>query len=31
MRHYDDRLSNIFNYKQELLTRKLKGIAHGKF
>lgn len=31
MRHYDDRISNIFSYKQDLLTRKLKGIVHGKF
>ena len=31
LRHYDERLDDVYSYKQDLLTRKLKGLVHGKF
>lgn len=31
LRHYDDRISELFSYKQDILTRKLKGNLLSKY
>lgn len=31
MRHYDDRLNDIFSYKEDILNRKMKGYIHSRF
>jgi hypothetical protein len=31
MKHYDDRFKDIYTYKQDLLTRKLKGSVSLRF
>jgi sulfur transfer complex TusBCD TusB component (DsrH family) len=31
VRHYDDRISDIFLYKEDLLARKLKGNIPARF
>ena len=31
MRHYDDRIKNLFTYKEDILTKKLKGNLKSKY